>query len=67
MPIEESLWFWDCLLFLLPDRHFERVIGFHIFLIIKTKKSEQLEGQRKAAVLYVQGDAMCSLAIETVD
>lgn len=42
----------------------------HLFPYIsyyKNKNNEQLEGQHKAAVLYVQGDAVCSLAIETAD
>lgn len=42
----------------------------HLFPYIsyyKNKNNEQLKGQHKAAVLYVWGDAMCSLAIETVD
>lgn len=42
----------------------------HLFPYISyynSKNNEQLEGQYKAAVLYVLGDAVCSLAMETVD
>lgn len=57
------------MLSVLTDWHVERAICFHVFLVTETttKNGADRRPTHKAAVLYVWGGAVCSLAIETVD